>query len=56
MSIVTSLNGRNIGPVTSVVLDTTYCDRLVRIDRGCTSGTCFLFASTIADEVSDMLH
>ena len=33
MSIVTSLNGRNIGPVTSVVLDTTYCDRLVRIDR-----------------------
>ena len=53
MSIVTSLNGRNIGPVTSVVLDTTYCERLVRIDRGCTSGTCFLFVSTIADKVSE---
>ena len=43
----------NIGPVSSVVLDTTYCDRLVRIGRGGTSGTCFLFASTNAEEASE---
>ena len=37
----------------SVVLDTTYCNRLVRIGRGGTSGTCFLFASTNAEEASE---
>ncbi len=39
--------------MSSVVLDTTYCDRLVRIGRGGTSGTCFLFASTNAKEASE---
>ena len=43
----------NIGPVSSVLLDTTYCNRLVRIGRGGTSGTCFLFASTNAEEASE---
>jgi hypothetical protein len=43
----------NIGPVSSIVLDTTYCNRPVRIVRGGTSGTYFLFALTNAEEVSE---
>ena len=43
----------NIGPVSSAVMDTTYCDSLVRIGRGGTSGTCFLFALTNAEEASE---
>ena len=39
--------------MSSVLLDTTYCNRLVRIGRGGTSGTCFLFASTNAEEASE---
>ncbi|KAL3767296.1 hypothetical protein ACHAW5_001701 [Stephanodiscus triporus] len=39
-----------VGPASSVVLDTTYCDGLVRIGRGGTSGTCFLFVSTNEEE------
>jgi hypothetical protein len=39
-----------VGPASSVVLDTTYCDGLVRIGRGGTSGTCFLFVSTNVEE------
>ncbi len=39
--------------MSSVVLDTTYCDRLVRIGRGGTSGTCLLFTSTNAEEASE---
>ena len=36
-----------------VVMNTTYCDSLVRIGRGGTSGTCFLFALTNAEEASE---
>lgn len=35
-----------VGPSSSVVLDTTYCDEHVRIGRGGRSGTCFVFATT----------
>ena len=34
----------NVGPTTSVLLDTTYCDDNVRIGMGGTSGTRFVFA------------
>lgn len=33
----------NLGPRSSVVLDTTYCDESIRIGKGGTSGTKFLF-------------
>ena len=33
----------NLGPKSSVVLDTTYCDNSIRIGKGGTSGTKFIF-------------
>jgi hypothetical protein len=36
--------GIHVGPKTSVLLDTTYCDNRVRIGMGGTSGTRFVFA------------
>ena len=33
----------NLGPRSSVVLDTTYCDNSIRVGKGGTSGTKFLF-------------
>ena len=41
----------NVGPSTSVLLDTTYCDDKVRIGMGGTSGTRFVFARCADDDV-----
>lgn len=41
----------NIGPTSSVLLDTTYCDDNVRIGMGGTSGTRFVFARCPDDDV-----
>jgi hypothetical protein len=41
----------NIGPKTSVFLDATYCDDLVRIGMGGTSGTRFVFGRCPDDDV-----
>ena len=42
-----------IGPSSSVVLDTTYCDSKIRIGRGGTSGSYFLFVTTNKEEASE---
>ena len=42
-----------IGPSSSVVLDTTYCDSKIRIGRGGTSGSYFLFVTTNTEEASE---
>lgn len=42
-----------IGPNSSVVLDTTYYDKLVRIGMGGTSGTRFVFTSTAVEEAKE---
>ena len=42
-----------IGPPSSVVLDTTYYDDLVRIGMGGTSGSRFVFASTDVEEAKE---
>lgn len=39
----------NLGPRSSVVLDTTYCDDIVRVGKGGTSGTKFVFRRLSAD-------
>jgi hypothetical protein len=41
----------NVGPTTSVLLDTTFCDDKVRIGMGGTSGTRFVFARCADDDV-----
>jgi hypothetical protein len=41
----------NIGPKTSVVLDTLYCDEKVRIGLGGRSGSRFVFARCLSDDV-----
>ena len=43
----------SIGPKSSVTLDTTYYDKLVRIGMGGTSGTRFVFSSTNAEESNE---
>lgn len=42
-----------IGPSSSVILDTTYCDSKIRIGRGGTSGSYFLFETTNKEEASE---
>ena len=42
-TMMTTLCNLNVGPQTSVLLDTTYCDDRVRIGMGGTSGTRFVF-------------
>jgi hypothetical protein len=42
-----------LGPSSSVVLDTTYCDSKIRIGRGGTSGSYFLFVATNEEEASE---
>ena len=42
-----------LGPVSSVILDTTYYDKEVRIGMGGTSGTRFVFASTNKEEANE---
>ena len=42
-----------LGPSSSVVLDTTYFDEGVRVGMGGTSGTRFVFESTTVDEASE---
>jgi hypothetical protein len=42
-----------LGPASSVILDTTYFDIAVRIGMGGTSGTRFVFASTDKDEADE---
>mmetsp|Transcript_16348 Transcript_16348/g.29500 ORF Transcript_16348/g.29500 Transcript_16348/m.29500 type:complete len:460 (+) Transcript_16348:48-1427(+) len=42
-----------IGPSSSVILDTTYCDKMVRIGMGGTSGTRFVFTTTEVEEAKE---
>jgi hypothetical protein len=42
-----------VGPSSSVVLDTTYCDSKIRIGRGGTSGSYFLFVTTNKEEANE---
>ncbi|KAL7539458.1 hypothetical protein ACHAXR_011866 [Thalassiosira sp. AJA248-18] len=42
-----------IGPKSSVTLDTTYYDKMVRVGMGGTSGTRFVFTATAAEEAKE---
>jgi hypothetical protein len=42
-----------LGPVSDVVLDTSFCDEFVRIGVGGTSGTRFIFKKTADDEAKE---
>merc|ERR1712086_657640 len=42
-----------LGPISSVILDTTFYDKMVRVGMGGTSGTRFVFTATTVEEARE---